>query len=236
MPIVVSDIDLDNVVLQTSSGWSVSGQLTMDSGLVPTAPRERVRVAPRPLSSGQTPIGQGPGHPGNADSGRVREDWTFVASGVYGAARIRASVPDGWLVKAILQEGRDVTDTAFEMRSGETLSGIQIVLSNRVNSVAGQLVDDKGAPLADGTIIVFAADAEKWGEDSRFVRSARPDQEGTYQIRGLPPGEYLAVAIDYVEDGMWNDPEYLEAIWRYGHKVTLGESDAQTVALKFVTP
>ena len=236
MPIVVSDIDLDNVVLQTSSGWSVSGQLTMDSGLVPTAPRERVRVAPRPLSSGQTPIGQGPGHPGNADSGRVREDWTFVASGVYGAARIRASVPDGWLVKAILQEGRDVTDTAFDMRSGETLSGIQIVLSNRVNSVAGQLVDDKGAPLADGTIIVFAADAEKWGEDSRFVRSVRPDQEGKYQIRGLPPGEYLAVAIDYVEDGMWNDPEYLEAIWRYGHKVTLGESDAQTVALKRVTP
>lgn len=60
--------------------------------------------------------------------------------------------------------------------------------------------------------------------------------EGKFQIRGLPPGEYLAVAIDYVEDGMWNDPDYLESIRRYGHEVTLGESDAQTVARKFVTP
>ena len=68
------------------------------------------------------------------------------------------------------------------------------------------------------------------------ARAVRPDQQGQFQIRGLPPGEYLAAAIGYVEDGTWSDPEYLESIRRYGHKVTLGESDAQTVALKFVTP
>ena len=38
-----------------------------------------------------------------------------------------------------------------------------------------------------------------------FVKSARPDQQGKYEIRGLPAGEYLAVAIDYVEEGMWNE-------------------------------
>jgi len=234
-PIVVNDVDIDNVVLQTSSGWSVSGEFTTDTGAAPSAPRDRFRVTPRPLSAGQTPMGQGPGNPGNADSGRVKDDWTFLATGVYGAAKIRASLPDSWMVKSILQDGRDVADTAFELRSGETLSRIQIVVSNRVNSVAGQLVDDKGAPLADGSVIVFASDAEKWSEDSRFVRTTRPDQEGRYQIRGLPPGEYLAVAIDYVEDGLWNDPEYLESIRRYGHKITLGEADTQTVALKLIT-
>ncbi len=235
MPISVSDVDLDNLVLQTSSGWAVSGQFTTDTGAAPTVPRERVRVTPRPLSAGATPLGQGPGNPGG-ERGRVEEDWTFVASSVHGAARIRASVPDGWMVKSILQDGRDVTDTVFELRSGETLSGIQVVISNRVNSVAGQVVDGKGAPLAEGTVILFASDAEKWGEDSRFVRSARPDQEGKYQIRGLPPGEYLAVAVEYVEDGMWNDPEYLESMRGYGRRVTLGESDEQTVALTLVTP
>ena len=234
--IVISDSDIDNVVLQTSSGWSVSGQFTTDTGAAPSAPRDRFRVTPRPLSAGQTPMGQGPGSPGNADAGRVKDDWTFLATGIYGAATIRASVPDGWIVKSIQQDGRDVTDTAFEQRSGETLSRIQVVVSNRVNSVSGQLVDDKGAPLLDGSVIVFAADAEKWSEDSRFVRIARPDQEGKYQMVGLPPGDYLAVAVDYIEDGMWNDPEYLESIRRYGRKITLGETDAQTVALKPVTP
>ncbi len=232
-PIVVNDVDLDNVMLQTSSGWSLGGQITTDTGAAPTAPRDRVRITPRPVTAGLSPLGPGPGNP---DSGRVREDWTFSVTGIFGAARLRASLPEGWVVKSILQDGRDVTDTAFESKSGEMLSGVQIVISSQVNSIGGHLADDKGAPLLDGTVIVFASDAEKWSEDSRFVRSARPDQEGKYQIRGLPPGEYLAVAVDYVEDGMWNDPEFLESIRRHGQKITLGEADAQTVALKLVTP
>ena len=68
------------------------------------------------------------------------------------------------------------------------------------------------------------------------MKSARPDQQGKYEIRGLPPGEYLAVAIDYVEEGMWSDPEYLESIRRYGQKVSLTEGASQTISLKLVIP
>ena len=46
----------------------------------------------------------------------------------------------------------------------------------------------------------------------------------------------VAVAIDYVEDGMWNDPEYLESVRRYGQQVRLGEAGSQTVALKLISP
>ena len=233
LPIIVSDAPIDNVMLQTSSGWSVSGQITTDTGAAPAVPNERVQIAPRAVTGGVSPLGPGPG---NSDSGRVKEDWTFTVTGVFGAARLRATLPDGWAMTSILHDGRDVTDTAFELKSGEVLSGVQVVLTNRVNGIGGQVVDDKGTPLADGTIMVFATDSEKWSEDSRFVRSARPDQQGSYQIRGLPPGAYLAVAIDYVEDGMWNDPEYLESIRRYGQKVTLGEADAQTMTLKLMSP
>lgn len=39
------------------------------------------------------------------------------------------------------------------------------------------------------------------------VRSfGRPDQGGQYQIRGLPPGDYLAAAVDYVEEGCGTIP------------------------------
>ena len=70
---------------------------------------------------------------------------------------------------------------------------------------------------------MFAANAGKWGEGSRFVRTTRPDQQGRFRIAGLPPGEYLAVALEYVEQfgeqldptgryGAWDDPEYLESL------------------------
>jgi len=135
-----------------------------------------------------------------------------------------------------VQDGRDVTDAALEARNGEMLSNVQVVVSASVNSIAAQLTDDKGAPFADGTLIVFPVDRDKWIEDSRWLRSARPDQDGKVQIRALPPGEYFAVAVDYVEDGMWNDPEYLDSLRRYAQRVALGETDTLAVTLKVVTP
>jgi hypothetical protein len=230
VPIVVTGPDLDNVSLVTSAGWSASGQVIVESGSLANVPRERVTIAGRPLQPEFTPRTGNP----NPDSGRVKDDWTFSVSNLFGAVNLRANVPDPWTVKAILQNGRDITDQPLEMKSGEELSGIQIVLTDRQTTVIGQLTDDKGATTDDGTIIVFPTEAEKWTENSRFVRSARPDQQGQYQIRGLPAGEYLAVAVEYVQEGMWNDPEFLESIRRYGQRVSLTDGSSQTIALKLV--
>jgi hypothetical protein len=237
--IIVGEAPVDNISLQTSSGWSASGQVTTETGAAPSVPRERIRLTSRPAADASgvrsSLSTNGPG-PGNADSGRVREDWTFVVSGVFGPARIRATLPDGWTVKQILQDGRDVTDSVFEMRSGETLQGLQVIVTDRTNAIAGQLADDKGAPIVDGTVIAFSTDTEKWTEDSRFVQSARPDQEGKYRVRALPAGEYFVVAVNYVEEGMWNDPEFLDSVRRYAQKVSLGDADTQTASLKLITP
>jgi len=51
----------------------------------------------------------------------------------------------------------------------------------------------------------------------------------------MPAGEYLAIALDYVEDGAWNDPEYLESLRRDASTVTLAEGAVATAALKVVT-
>ena len=103
---------------------------------------------------------------------------------------------------------------------------------NKVTTVTGLLTNINGAPIADGTVIVFSTESDKWSEDSRFVRSARPDQQGQYQIKGLPGGEYFAVAIDYVQDGTWNDPEYLESIRGRALRFLLSDAEARTVGLK----
>lgn len=240
-PITLEGGDVTNLSLMTSMGWMATGRLTTESGQPPDAPRDRFGLIPRLVDSdaafgGAPPPPPPPGGSGViVDSGRVKEDWTFAVTPIFGAARLRVSVPDGWGVKAILQEGRDVTDAVLEMKSGEEMTGLHVIVTERVTSVSGQLVDDKGAAQSDGTVIVFANEQEKWSEDSRWVRTVRPDQQGRYQIRGLPPGEYLAIALDYVEDGMWNDPEYLESIRRDAQKLTLRESEARTISLKLTT-
>jgi hypothetical protein len=244
--VTLDGADVSNLSLATSMGWSIAGTVIADTGTPPDAPPGRFGVTARLVDpdgafgpGGAPPPPPPPGATGGGaipDSGRVREDWSFNVVSVFGAARLRAIVPDGWTVKAILHDGRDLADTPIEMKSGETLNDVQVIVSKRVTSVAGQLLDDRGGPLVDGTVIVFADDAAKWADDSRWVRAVRPDQQGRYQIQGLPPGEYLAVAVDYVEDGLWNDPDYLDSIRRHAQRMTLADAESRSLTLKPVTP
>ena len=169
--IVVDGANLDHVTVTTSAGWSASGRVTTEDGAPPNLRPERVRIVARPISGDAEPRKGG----GNPDSGRVKDDWTFSVTRVYGPARLRVALPNGWMVKAVLQDGRDITDTPLAPNNGDALSGVEVILARRATSVTGQLSDEKGTPLTDGTIIVFSSDSEKWAEDSRFVRATRPD-------------------------------------------------------------
>jgi hypothetical protein len=243
LPVTVDGTDITGVSLTTSSGWSMSGRVVTDNGTVPDAPRDRFRIAARVVDIDSSPIpGAGPpppppgGGPSIPDSGRVREDWTFTVTGAYGASRFVTSLPDGWSLKAIMHDGRDVSDAPLEMRSGEEMTGVQVLVTDRVTTIKGQLADDNGAVVVDGTVIAFVDDASRWREESRWIRAVRPDQQGRYEIKGLPPGDYLIVALNFVEDGTWNDPEYLESIRRYAQKMQLVEGATASPALKMVTP
>ena len=175
LPITIDGADLANLTLTTTAGWSVSGSVTTENGTLPEGSPDRFRLAARPVDSDTAPTVPPTANP---DSGRMRDDWRFVVTGIFGPARLRATVPDGWTVKAIRHEGVDIADTVVERPSGEQLAGVQVIVSTGVTSVSGQLVDDNGVPLADGTVVLCAADPEKWFEESRWVRAARPDQQG----------------------------------------------------------
>ncbi len=40
----------------------------------------------------------------------------------------------------------------------------------------------------------------------RYTRVVRPDQQGRFETRGLPPGNYLAAAVESLEQGGQWDP------------------------------
>lgn len=231
LPIVVDSMDIDNVSLTGSMGGTVTGQVLGEDGSVPSIPRLRVTVLES--ATGQSdPMIVG----AQRNLGLVGDDGKFTVNAVFGRSRLRVTLPDDWAVKAVLHDGQDIAEQPIELKSGETLSDVQVILTKRVTTVAGQLIDDKGLPLTDGTVIAFSTDSDRWAEDSRFVKASRPDQQGQWQIKGLPPGDYLAVAVETVEEGQWDEPDYLESMRRYGQKFSLTEAGSQSVALKLVTP
>jgi hypothetical protein len=113
---------------------------------------------------------------------------------------------------------------------------VEVVITDKVTTLGGRLLDEKNLPVYDATVLVFPADSQKWFENARSVRAARPDQQGQWQLKGLPAGEYLAIALEYIEDGAWHDPEYLESLRRDAKAVTLAEGGSETVPLKVTIP
>jgi hypothetical protein len=170
------------------------------------------------------------------NSGDVLDDGTFYLGGVFGRTRIRATLPEGWMLKAVLRDGRDITDETVELRSRERISGIQVIVSDRVTAITGQVADDKNAPASDGTVIVFHRDPERWPDQSRYIRAVRPDESGQFELRGLAPGEYLAVAVGAIEDGRWNDPIYLDSVRRYAQRLAVAEGATAAISLRLVAP
>jgi hypothetical protein len=233
LTIVVEGTDIENVMLTGSAGGIVTGRVISEMDTAPKMSDVRVSVR-QPLRNQPSPALLGAfERKGPAVTG---DDGVFSVAHVYGRARFQVTLPEDWMLKSVTHEGRDITDEPIELKSGEQLAGVEVRITSRVTSLGGRLVNAAGSPLQDATILAFSSDTDKWFESSRSVVATRPDQQGHWRFRALPPGEYQLIALDYIEDGAWNDPEYLESLRRHAQKVTLADGGSETVALRLVTP
>jgi hypothetical protein len=81
--------------------------------------------------------------------------------------------------------------------------------------------------------VIFPGEAERWTYQSRYIRTARVDQEGRYRLRNLPPhDDYRLVAVRELEEGRWSDPEFLESVRETAARVTLDEGQTAVQDLK----
>ena len=76
---------------------------------------------------------------------------------------------------------------------------------------------------AAGTVILFPEDSARWTDNVRSIRTTRPDQSGAFEFRLIPAGDYLLAAVEYVQDGDWYDPEFLQGLREHATKMTLAE-------------
>ena len=225
VPITVSDRDITGVPIVTAPTATASGRIVFDTGAPPGFAPGALMVFGMP----DTPVmGMFPG--GQA---RVRDDWTFEAKGLSGRRFIRImSLPPGWSFKSVTLNERDVTDSPVDFKPGEHVSGFEVTLTQRMASISGTVQGERGAPAGDYVAIAFSSDSRRWGYQTRYVRSARPDQSGTFVIRSLPPDDYLVAAVEFLEPGEEADTELLESLRHHATAVRVADGESKTVTLK----
>jgi hypothetical protein len=160
----------------------------------------------------------------------TRGDWTFEVTNLFGFRRIFVDVssPD-WTIKSITQHGIDVTDTPVDLRTSD-IEDVEVVLTPRVSTVAGRVRDGQG-PLSDYAVVIFPSNPTLWTDRSRFVVLARPSQLGGFEARGLPPEDYLAVALPNVVGREWTDPDFLQQLRSHATSFVLLDGEAKTMDL-----
>ena len=230
MDLVVGADDVDGVNLVTAPGATLSGNIVSDTGEPFDFRPSQLQIGARPGSPETMAMPQGGG------GSRVGDDWSFSLPNITDSTLIRASSPQGWTTKAVFLNGQEITDTPMEFPPGQAVGGVQIVLTKKVTSLTGQVTDGKGNPVLDATVVVFPANEKLWTYQSRFIKAARPDQDGKYRVTGLPGSEnYLVVALQGLEDGQAGDPEFLATVKELGARLELGDGESKSVDVKLTT-
>ena len=227
VPVVVSGEDLSNVVIITSKGATANGRLTFEGGAPPAATGVRINSV---AADTDGPIMMAAG------GVTAKDDGSFQLKGLSGRRLLRLNnLPPGWTLKSVRLNGDDVTDSGIEFKSGQDLSGLELVASSKQTEITGGVTASNGSPLKDYTVVVFSDDPQYWTLPfTRWVNGTRPDQEGRFRVRNLPAGSYNIVAVDYIEAGAWGDPELLDRLKSHAKRITLSDGGSEKVDLKLV--
>jgi hypothetical protein len=225
VPLAVNGEDLSGVVVMTTHGAKVRGRVVFEGGSRPDGTAQIRVMSPSADAEGGPSIGSG--------MGQVRDDGQFDLSGLVGSHLIRpTSLPNGWILRSVHLNGVDITDTGYEFKPGEDVEGLEVLLTQRTTEVDGTVSNPQNQPLKDYTVVVFSTDEAKWTMPmTRWAQSARPDQEGRFRIKNLPAGSYYAVAVEYVAQGEWNDPEWLTRMRERATTFTVTEGSGTSLNL-----
>jgi hypothetical protein len=71
------------------------------------------------------------------------------------------------------------------------------------------------------------------GTDDALHRVGPSRPAGAVRDQG-PPGNYLALAVEYLEEGQDRDPEFLQQMRPYATSVQLGDAERKVLTLRMI--
>ena len=230
--VTVTANDPPRLELRLAPGARLAGRLRYE-GMPPAGPLPSFNLAPLPTNRDLAPfLGDG------WNSVSLQPDDSFEFQGVFGPTLLRELFHEAdWYLKSVVIRGQDHVDAPFDFGTSGTFSDIEVVISAIGATVTGRVTDDRAAPVRDCTVVVFSTFRDRWSALSRWVKTTEYlSANGTFTVRGLPPGDDWAAAIER-RGGTFEptaDPDLLESLSSRAVRITLGEGQSQNLSLRLV--
>jgi hypothetical protein len=229
----VGDGDVDGIVIALGRGFDIKGRLAFEGRAA--TPQElsafRISLALEPPVSGLVPDGYSnilPNgsftlHAGRGDF-QIGVAPLLMASGAFRFPTMNASPSlKGNYVKSIRLGDVDVLNRPLHL-DGPVSDSFDIVIGTVVGSVNGVVVDQDRKPLPNVTVALVPDGERRARVDLK--KSTSSDLSGRFAFAAVPPGDYIAFAIDGPDDGEWQNPDVVASARVRGVAVRVGDAPA----------
>jgi hypothetical protein len=238
MPISVGGSDITGLRIVTSGGATLSGRVVFEG--TPPPAGTRVRVVPQAADPSRTNIE--PVRRNNAEMGLVGADGSFQIDGIAGPFFLRITIDAGragtasdplrYMTRAVLIDGADVADVPFDPTRRGSVSGITVVVTDKVTQVSGVVTDARGTPADASAVLIVPEQLPAGISPTRYVRMLQSDGNGKFSVRAMPAGRYAAVALATLDPAHQFDPGVIERARQIGKTFTLREGETVSLDLQ----
>src|SRR5229473_1659800 len=213
--IEVGNANVEGVNLTIATGIAVSGRIVWDRK--PSLDRDELLVSISPADSRISFNGPA----------RVVGN-SFVLRDVFeGTYRLAVSGQSkDCYTKSLRYGSNDALESGFTVVRGAQ-SSLEVSISSRGARVQGAVMDQDKLPVTGLWVVLVPDEAHR--DQSRLYQKVTTDQYGRYLLKGVAPGDYKIFCWDEVEDGAWEDPDFLRAFENRGQKISVEDADVKTV-------
>jgi Carboxypeptidase regulatory-like domain len=138
------------------------------------------------------------------------------------------NLPSGLYFKSARFGAVDALNTAIRIDS-RTTDRLQIVLGSGAGTLEGVVRDNLRNNVPGARVVLVPDAAHRQRAD--LYRTTSTDESGRFRLQGIPPGDYVLFAWEDIENGLWQDAEFLKRHESSGKPVRIVEGSRETVEI-----
>lgn len=204
--IVVGDEDQTDLILELGYGASVSGTIGFDTNEAFAQPISVTAAEENGKSTESDAVGFEYFGGAEDDKPVAKKSLEFNIGGISAGRYFLHAVgfgtgglPGGesgkteqpFYVKSVLINGTDISRAALEIKEGEQIKGVRIILSRAVGKLRGTVLKADKSPAAGAKMFVVPTDSAR-RENFQTYTFAATDDAGEFEVTAAP-GEYFIV-------------------------------------------
>ena len=97
------------------------------------------------------------------------------------------------------------------------------------------MLNDQQQAIPSAAVVLFAEPTGARITRTDMFRTASTDRAGSFQVKGLPPGDYRVYAWEGLDKDTWLDPDFVQNESR-GRSIHIEEGKTSNVDVPIISP